>query len=153
MALTFQGLSKTDIETGIISKLEIATQAGSPSYLDAGDFRDANIRFEAMTRPTDPAGTLRTYALRFTISFTLVQTKKTAELAAMAGTSGTGLFETDVQIKATYISGRVITLGSITAYPMRLVMNYDSGGEDESQYIECSGQTIEPITSVAAKVA
>lgn len=153
MALTFQGFSKTDIQTGIVSKIEIAVQSGTPSYLSVGDILSTEITVEGLTIPCDPSGSELTYALRFSVSFQLSQTKKTAELAAMAGTSGTGLFETDVQLKITYLSGRVLTLGSITAYPMRVTMSYTNGTEDGAQLITVSGTTIEPITALDAKVA
>ena len=153
MALTFQGISKSDIETGIIGKIEIAIQDGSPSYVDAGDFTHPQISIEPLSMKSDPSGSDLVYALRFSFSFSIVQTLKTAELAAMAGVADTGVYETDVQIKYTYLSGRVVTLGSITAYPLRMLMTYTNGSESEAQRIDCTGTTIEPISSIAAKVA
>lgn len=150
MALTFQGISKTDIETGIISKIEIAIQGGS--YLNVGDFTPPSITVTPLSVPSDPAGTEKVYALRFEFSFEIVQTKKTAELAALAGTANTGLYETDVEVKFTYATGRTLTLGAVTAYPMRVVPSYDIGTEDGSQKIPITGRTIEPITVLAAKV-
>ena len=152
MALTFQGMSKTDIETGIITKIEIAEQDASPSYQNVGDFTTPSIDVTPLTMPSDPSGSEKVYALQFEFSFEIVQTKKTAELAALAGTSGTGLYETDVQIKFTYATGRTMTLGSVTAYPMRVIPSYTNGTEEEAQKIPIKGQTIEPITSLAAKV-
>jgi len=153
MALTFQGVSKSDILSGVVAKIEIATQAGSPSYQDVGLFEPPQISIEDLSMPSDPSGSPLVYALRFSFSFTIVQTKKTAELAAMAGTSGTGLYETDVQIKFTMIDGRTWTLGSVTTYPMSVNASYSSGTEADAQKIAISSSTIEPITSVAAKVS
>lgn len=153
MALTFQGLSKGDIDTGIVTKIEIAAQSGTPSYLDAGDFTDCVITIEGLTMPHE-GGTMLTYALRFSASWSLVQTLKTAELAAMAGTSGTGIYETDVQIKFTLATGRTITLGAVTGVPMRMTMDYTNDGTiDGVQNIPCSCSTIEPYANFAAKVA
>lgn len=153
MALTFQGYSKSDISSGIVAKIEIAIQAGSPSYLVVGDFTPPTINIEPLSMPSDPSGSDLVYALKYSFSFSIVQTKKTAELAAMAGTASTGLFQTDVQLKFTYLDGRVVTLGSVTANPLRVLLSYTNGGEEESQRIDVSGQTIEPITSLAAKIA
>jgi len=151
MALTFQGVSISDIDSGIITKIEIAEQGGS--YQVAGDFTGASIQVNPLSMRSDPSDSELVYALEFVCSFTLVQTDSSQEIAAMNGTSGTGLYETDVEVKFTFLSGRTITLGSVTAYPMRLTLAYQSGGEDGAQKIECNGRTIEPFTSFPSKVA
>ncbi len=154
MALTFQGISKSDILSGVIVKIEIAALTASTTWQDVGDFFMPNpISIVGLTQESDPAGSSVTYALDISFSFEIVQTKKTAELAALAGTAGTGLYETDVLVRFTYIDGRVLTFGAAAGAPMRVTADYTSGGEDAAQRIPVSGRTIEAITSIAAKVA
>ena len=152
MALTFQGLSKSDIDSGMIVKIEFAAATASTTWFVVGDFTPPQLNVRGLTQPCDPSGSLLTYALEFSFSFAAVQSKKTAELAAMAGTAGTGLYETDALVRFTYIDGRTITLGAVAAAPMRVTADYTNGSEEEAQRIEFTGRTIEPITAFAAKV-
>jgi len=153
MALTFQGMKKEDIVSGIIAKIEIAASTASTTWADVGDFTPPVITVKGLTMPCDPSGSLLTYALDLSFSFSIVQTLKTAELAAMAGTAGTGMYETDVLVKFTYLSGRTLTLGAVAAAPLRITMDYTNGSEEEAQRIDVTGRTVEPITSFGAKVA
>jgi len=152
MALTFQGQSLVDITSGIIVKIEIAPSTASTTWLSVGDFTPPQINVRGLTSRHE-YGTDVTYALEFTFSFSIVQTKKTAELAAMAAVQGTGLYSTDVLVKFTYIDGRTLTLGDAVAAPMRVTMDYTNGSEEESQRIDVTGRTVEAITVFAAKVA
>lgn len=151
MALTFQGVSKSDIQSGIIVKIEMAAQTASTTWFDVGDFTPPVISVTPLTMPSDPSGSELAYALDFSFSFSIVQSKKTAELAAIAGTAGTGLLETDVLVRFTYIDGRTLTLGAATAAPMRVIPTYTNGSEEESQKIDITGRTIEAIDTLGAK--
>ena len=153
MGLTFQGQKVADITSGIIVKIEIAPSTASTTWSDVGDFTPPLISVKGLTMPSDPSGSLLTYALDFSFSFSIVQTLKTAELAAMAGTAGTGIYETDVLVRFTYLTGRTLTLGAVAAAPLRITMDYDNGSEEEAQRIDVTGRTIEAITALAAKVA
>jgi len=152
MALTFQGIKKSDITSGIVAKIEIAAATASTTWVDVGDFTPPQINVKGLTQASDPSGSLITYALDFSFSFSIVQTLKTAELAAMAGTAGTGIYETDVLVRFTYLTGRTLTLGAVVSAPMRITLDYTNGGEEEAQRIDVTGRTIEPITSLGAKV-
>ena len=153
MALPFQGMSKSDIETGIIAQIEIAYQAGSPSYVNAGDVERCAVTANVLSMRADPSDTDLPYAFEFTVDFALVQTDASAEIASMTSTSGTGVYRQAVQLKLTYVTGRVLTLGSDSDYPLYLLLNYSNGDAQGSQRIEGSGRTIEPITSFPGKVS
>ena len=153
MPLTFQGVKKSDITSGIVAKIEIAPLTASTTWSDVGDFTPPVIQVKGLTRPCDPSGSLMTYALDFSFSFSIVQTLKTAELAAMAGTAATGIYETDVLVRFTFLTGRTITLGAVATAPMRITLDYTNGSEEEAQRIDVSGRTIEATTSFDAKVA
>lgn len=152
MALTFQGISKADIEHSLAVKIE-ARQAGTGSFVDVGVFSDFAMTIDPLSKPGDPANTEYVYALRYAGSFNLYQSKKTGELAMVAGVAGTGLFDTDMELKITFIGGRTITLGALAGYPMRLVPGYTSGRGDGPALIPVRFSNTEPISSVAAKVA
>jgi len=153
MALTFQGQKVSDIQSGIIVKIEIADLTASTTWKNVGDFTPPVVQVKGLTMPSDPSGSLLTYALDFAFSFSIVQTLKTAELAAMAGTAGTGVYETDVLVRFTFLTGRTITLGAVAATPLRITLDYANGSEEEAQRIDVTGRTIEAITSFGAKVA
>lgn len=153
MALLFQGLSKADIETGIITKVEMAYQSGTPSYVDVGDFERCDISVNTLTMPSDPSNSDLPYAMEFDVSFAIVQTGASTEIGAMTSATGTGALLQAVQLRITYITGRVLTLGAVTAYPMLVNMNYTNGGADGAQKIECTGHTIEPLTAFPGKVS
>lgn len=149
MALPFSGVNKASVAHGLISKIEIRQQ-GTGSFLVVGQFRGANLNVEVVTQKGDPAGTAYAQYLRYSVQFDIMQTG-TAELTALAGTAGTGLYETDVELKLTYKNGRVITLGAVSGYPLRLVAGYKN--DSDLQIIPCTAENIEPITTLNAKVA
>jgi hypothetical protein len=153
MALTFQGISVSDIQSGIIVKVEMAASVASTTWFNVGDHTPVQLYVNGLTMPSDPSGSLLTYALDFNFSFSIVQTKKTAEIAAMAGTSGTGLYETDVLVRFTFMDGRVITLGAVATAPLRVTADYTNGSDEEAQRIDITGRTIEAITALAGKIA
>jgi hypothetical protein len=152
MALTFQGMSKADIEWSLATKLE-ARQAGTGSFVDVGVFGDFSMTIDPLSKPGDPANTEYVYAVRYAGSFNLWQTDKTKEIAMLAGVAGTGLYDTDMELKVTFIGGRVITLGAASGYPLRLVAGYVTGRGDGPTLIPVKFANTEPVTSVAAKIA
>lgn len=152
MALTLQGFHKASIFTGLITLAEVR-QAGSGSFLGLGRIGEVHLSVTPLTKKGDPANTDYVHAIRYAVEFDMLQTKKTAELAAMAGTAGTGLYETDVEIKVTYATGRAITLGAASGYPLRAVLSFGSSGSDGAQMVHLRAENDEPITSFAAKVS
>lgn len=151
MAITFQGVSKADILAGVITKAEVR-QAATGSFVGFGRIGDVALEVNPLFKYGDPSNTKYVHALQYRVSFEILQTKKTAELAAMAGTAGTGLYETDVEIKLTYVGGRTVTLGAAAGYPLRAVLSFASTG-DGAQIVRLEAENTEPITSLAAKVA
>lgn len=152
MALGLQGISKSDIELGLVTKIEIRQQ-GTGSFLDVGRFRGLRLVVTPISEPGDPSDTMHVYAMEYRVAFDLFQTDVAKELTLLAGTAGTGLYETDVEVKLTYLSGRTITLGAVTASPLRLVPRLSGEDEDDPLIIPCEGQNIEPITTFVAKWA
>lgn len=152
MALTFQGISKADIEHSLAVKIE-ARQAGTGSFVDVGVFSDFAMTIDPLAKAGDPANTEYVYAVRYAGSFNLMQTDRTKEIAMLAGVAGTGLFDTDMELKITFISGRTITLGAASGYPLRLIAGYASGRGDGAAIIPVRFANTEPVSSVAAKVA
>ena len=149
MALPFVGKVKSSAGAGLVSKVEIRQQ-GTGSFLDCGLQRNATVNVDPVAMKGDPAGTNYVQYLRFSFQFDLIQTGS-AELSALAGTAGTGLYDTDVEVKFTFVTGRTLTLGAVSGYPLRLVAGYKN--DTEIQVIPCSGETLEPVTSFNAKVA
>lgn len=149
MAIPFQGSSFSDISSGLITGIEVRAQ-GSGSFISTGEFSDATVQIEPIAYPGE-GGTPVVQAIRCACSFTLKQSKATAEIAVMAGTSGTGLYDTDVEIRFTFATGRKITLGAVSGYPMRLTASYDSGGEQDAQQLRCKAENVELYTAVSAK--
>lgn len=149
MSFSFQGISKADIVSGHVTQIEIGY---SSSYQDVGRFRNARLNVGVIDDEGSPSGSMYVSALVFDVGFEIMQTDKVKELAMMAGTAGTGIYESDVQVRFTYGSGRIITLGAVAGYPLRLAMRLQTGNTDDSQYIVCEGTNIEPITALAAKV-
>ncbi len=152
MALTFQGLHKEDVDWALARTIEVRQQ-GTGSFVSVGAFRDFAMTIDALTRTGDPANTEYVYAVEYSGSFNLLQSDRTKELAMLAGVAGTGLFDTDVEIKVTFASGRVITLGAVSGYPLRLIPGYVTGREDDAAIIPCRFANREPVSSVGAKVA
>lgn len=152
MGLTFQGVHKEDIEHSLAVKIE-ARQMGTGSFVDVGVFADFAMTIDPVAKTGDPSNTEYVYAVRYAGSFSLYQSDKTKELAMLAGTAGTGLYDTDMELKVTFITGRTITLGAATGYPLRLVPGYATGRGDGPALIPIRFQNTEPITSVGAKVA
>jgi hypothetical protein len=153
MAIPLQGYDKADILWGLITLIEIRQQA-TGDFLKVGRFQNASLDAEVLAKPGDPAGTMYAYALRYTLSFDVLQTAKAAELAAfIAGTAATGLLETDVEVRLTFAGGRTITLGAVSGSPLRLIPVYHGANEDGAQYISVAGTNIEAMTTLAAKVA
>lgn len=149
MALTFQGVSIADINWGLITGLEVREQ-GTGSFTSVGRFDGARISMQVLTKQGDPAATEIAYAVRYTVRFNLLQTKAAAEVAML---NAGGLLDTDVEVRATYASGRTITLGAVTSYPLRLVPGLETGEEERAQIIPLAGTNIEPFTAITAKVS
>jgi hypothetical protein len=90
--------------------------------------------------------------LRYSFQFDMLQTDAAAEVAMVAGTSGTGLFETDIEVKFTFASGHTLTLGALSGYTLRITPGYSAGRDDDTEFLPVTGETVEPITSFPAKV-
>lgn len=145
--------SKPSINFGHVVKIEVRQQ-GTGSLQDVGSFSGCTGSVTSLSQECDPAGSQQVYAHEYQISFSLIQTGKTTELAAfMAGVAATGFLETDAELKLTFIGGRTLTLGSATGYPLRLVAVYNLGDASTAQSIDCTGTVLEPITALSGKVA
>ena len=152
MALSFQGVSKSSTRWGLASKIELRQQ-GTGSFVDVGLFADFQFTENPLSMPGDPSDTLYVYAIQYTGSFTLLQTGKNNEVAMLTGTAGTGLYDTDVELKITFKDGRVITLGAVSNTPLRLVPGYSAGQGEKLAEIPCTFQNTELVTSFTGKVA
>lgn len=152
MALGTQGQVKAAIQWGLIVKIELR-KYNTGSFVDVGRMKNANFVAEPLSMPGDPTGTDHVYALKYVVSFDMLQSGITKELTLLAGTDGTGLYETNMECKLTYASGRTVTLGAVANYPLRLTPRFNSGPMDDAQTIPVTGQNIEPLTSFVAKVA
>jgi len=152
MAIPVQGTSFADISAAVISTIEVRPQ-GSGSFVSVGAINSPKLLIEALSDPGEN-GSKVVYAVKYSLTFEVVQTKKTAELTAfMSGTTAQGLFDTDVELKITFASGRVITLGAVTNYPLRVVTIYDAGNEEGSEILRCSAENVELYDTFLAKVA
>lgn len=153
MAIPFQGGVRSAIQWGLVKKIEVRQQ-GTGSFLDVGRVENVQTGATPLSEEGDPAATQYVFALEFKCMFDIIQTAKSYELTAMmSGTAGTGLIETDVEIKFTFADGRTITLGAVTASPMRLVGEYVGVNESGAQIIKCTASVVEPITTFIAKVS
>lgn len=152
MALTFQGVDVSAINWGLITSIKVRQQ-GTGTLTSVGEFSDAQIKMKPLTKEGEPGATDIAYAIEYQLSFNLLQTETNAEIAMLTGTAGTGLFETDVEIEIGFVNGRKITLGTVTAYPLRMVVNYEGGDFEKSEEIVCTAHNIEPITSFPGKVS
>ena len=152
MALTFQGPVKSSELWGICTKIE-ARQQATGSFVNVGRFSNFTFTLNPLSMKGDPANTDYVHAVQYVVAFSLHQTGKSNEVAMLTGTAGTGLFQTDMELKLTFVSGTVITLGAVSGYPLRLVAGYTTGSEEESARIPIKAENIEPITAFPTKVA
>lgn len=152
MALTMQGWKKSASRWGACTNVKIRMQ-GSGTLTSLGSVRNVNVSMEPVTKAGDPAGSQVVQYLRYSFSFDLLQTDAAAELAMLAGTSGTGLFESDIEVQFTFAGGHSLTLGAVTGYTLRLVPGFQAGADDDVEFIPCRGECIEAITTFPAKVS
>ncbi len=153
MALTFQGWKRSATRWGLCTYIKVR-QAGTGTLTSIGAFRNVNVAMEPIAIPGDPAGAPVVQYLHYTFSFDMVQTDSTSgEVTMLTGTSGTGLFETDVEVQFTFASGRTLTLGAASGYTLRMVPGYSAGSDDDMEFIPVRGECYEPITSFPTKVA
>jgi len=150
MALVFQGTSAASVNWGLISKIEVSAVGGS--YQDVGYIAgSADGTIVPITKRGDPADTDIVIALRMNFSFRGLQTAKLKELTNMAGTSGTGLFDTDCYVKFTFIGpARTMIFGALSGYPLRIVPEFHPGDGGSPSYITYTGTHVEPYTTGAA---
>ena len=100
MALTFQGVSFADINSGAIASVSVRQQ-GTGSFVDVGAMADPHVFINALSEKGDPANTDYVYSISYKVSWITKQTKTTGEVSSMAGAAGTGLFDTDVEVLVT----------------------------------------------------
>jgi hypothetical protein len=152
MAIPVQGVSFADINAAVITTIEVRPQ-GTGSFANVGAINAPKLLIEPLSDPGEN-GTKIVYAVKYSITFEVVQTKKTAELTAfMAGTASQGLFDTNIELKITFANGRVITLGAVTNYPLRVVSIYEAGNEEGSEILRCAAENVELYDTFLAKVA
>ena len=61
---------------------------------------------------------------------------------------GTGLYDTDCEVKFTFAnSGRTVTIGATAGYPLRIIPVYRAGDFDSTQAIDYTGSHVEPYTA------
>jgi choline dehydrogenase-like flavoprotein len=147
--LTFQGTSIADINWGLITGIEVR-EALTGTFVATGRIESPHLSMRALARPGDPSATMIPYAVKYTVRFDMLQTSASAEIALLDAAT---LFGTDVEVRVAYASGRKITLGAVTGYPLRLVAGWESGDDGKAQIIQVEGTNIEPLTSFPGKVA
>lgn len=152
MALVFQGVSKSDITWAAVTDVKIRPQ-GSGSLTSVGRINGLRLSVTPLSTLGDPSATAIVYAVKYSVAFEILQTDKAKEIAMLVGVSGTGLHETDIEIQLVFVTGRTITLGTVTGYPLRGVFTYIAPNEDESQKILVEAENMEPIANFPAKVA
>lgn len=152
MALTFQGFKKSAIRWGLCTNASVRP-VGSGTFTSIGAVRNVNVAMEPVGKPGDPSGSLQVQYLHYTVQFDMLQTDAaSAELAMLAGTSGTGLYETDIEIKFTFASGRTLTLGAASGYTCRMVPGWSAGSDDDAEFLPVTVESFEPITGFNTKV-
>ncbi|KKM20023.1 hypothetical protein LCGC14_1649750, partial [marine sediment metagenome] len=84
--------------------------------------------------------------LRIDASFVGMQTGKTKELTNLDDVAGTGLYDTDCELKFTFVSNaRTLTIGADASYPARLVPTYSA--TEDLQKIDYVLSHVEPYTN------